>query len=283
MDEEAPPVTESVAVIGAGRMGVGIGQRLAIAGYQVRLYDSSSLVAAKAVETIRHGPYGLEELTARKRLGDKEVSGILERISVLGSIEAAVAGSELVVEAVPEDFSVKAEVFRAVETCLPVGATLATNTSGLPISSLSSVTTRAADVIGWHWAAPAQVMRLAEIIRHPGTSARSEARVVEVAHKCGCRPEVILDSPFHWGFVTNRLLMAVFREANAIVYDGVATARQVDQLVRDCLRWPEGPFELQQGVHLTRSNEAQYESRQPRLVADWHKQKSPRAKEFPRE
>jgi len=118
------------------------------------------------------------------------------------------------------------------------------NSSGFSIGALAGATDRAERVIGWHWATPASVIKVAEITVHRGTADSVRDAVVEAARRCGKHPEVIHDQPLAWGFVANRVFAAAMREARQIVDEGVATPEQVDRLMKDCYRWPAGPFEM---------------------------------------
>jgi 3-hydroxybutyryl-CoA dehydrogenase len=90
-------------------------------------------------------------------------------------------------------------------------------------------------------------MRLAEITVHTETSDEARDAVVAVAARCGKDPQVIKDDTRHWGFVANRIMGVVVREARQIVAEGIATPEQVDVLLKDCFRWPVGPFEMTGG------------------------------------
>jgi 3-hydroxyacyl-CoA dehydrogenase len=159
------------------------------------------------------------------------------------------AAVDLVVEAVPEKLELKQQVFRDLDAAAPAGTILASNTSGFPIGQIAEVTTRPELVVGWHWASPPAVMRLAEIVRTNVTSDATVQTIVDVATACGKNPVVITDAPSGtWGFVANRVYAAMLREANAVIDEGIATREQVDMLMVDCFRWPVGPFGMVQGA-----------------------------------
>lgn len=242
----------TVAMIGAGVMGSGIAQVLARGGYTVHLYDVQGDALTGAVDRIEHGKYGLRRGVAIGKATEADVAAALERIATFTDLAAAVADADLVIEAVPEDLGLKVRVFRQLDRLAPPHAILASNTSGFPISGLAYATDRADRVIGWHFASPVPAMRLAEITVHPETSDTTRDAVVAVAARCGKNPVVIKDDTRHWGFVANRIFGAVAREARQIVAEGIATPEQVDTLVKDCFRWPVGPFELTGGR--TRTN-----------------------------
>ncbi len=237
----------TVAMIGAGVMGAGIAQVLASGGYDVHLYDVRAEALTAALERIEHGKYGLRRGIALGKVTGAQMTAALERIATFSDLAAACAGVDLVVEAVPEDLGLKVQTFRHLDALAPPHAILASNTSGFPITGLAAATDRPAQVIGWHWASPVPVMKLAEIAVHKGTNVATRDAVVAIAARCGKNPTVINDDTRHWGFVANRIFGVVVREARQIVAEGIATPEQVDTLVKDCFRWPVGPFELTGG------------------------------------
>ncbi len=235
-------------VVGAGIMGTGIAHRLALHGYDVVLTDTSDKAANRALETIRCGPWGLDAAVERGLIDAETADAAHARIRAESDLGAACADADIVVEAVYEDLAIKIRLFRQLDELCPERTILASNTSGFPIDALAAATQRPQKVIGWHFASPVPVMQLSEIVVHPETDDDTRDTVVAVATSMGTHPEVVRDDPFHWGFVTSRILFALFREADAIVADRVATAEQVDILVKDCFRWPLGPFEMRSGI-----------------------------------
>ena len=113
---------------------------------------------------------------------------------------------------------------------------------------MAAATERPDRVIGWHWASPAPVMRMAEIVSTRDTADTTVETIVAVAKACGKNPVVVRDNPTTWGFVANRVYFAMVAEANRVVADGVATEDQVDQLMMDGFRWPSGPFGMVKGA-----------------------------------
>jgi 3-hydroxybutyryl-CoA dehydrogenase len=238
---------KAVAMIGAGVMGAGIAQVLAANGYHVHLYDVRDEALTNARERIEHGRFGLRRGVEIGKTTPEQLETALANLTTTTDLAAACADVDLVIEAVPEDLGLKVQVFRELDRLAPPRAIFASNTSGFPITGLAYATDRPAQVIGWHFASPVPVMRLAEIAVHKGTAAETRDAVVAVAARCGKNPQVINDDTRHWGFVANRILMTVVREARQIVAEGIATPEQVDMLVKDCFRWPVGPFEMTGG------------------------------------
>jgi len=236
-----------IGVIGAGVMGGGIAQSLALGGYEAVCTD----IAAQALDDARRdaetGRFGLAGAVARGKLGAAEADAARARIIWTPKLEEA-ASCELVVECVPERLDLKLRVFRELDRLAPASAILASNTSGFPIAALAGATERPQQVIGWHWASPAFVMRFAEVVVTNDTRADVRERVCEVATRCGKHPVVVKDQPLAWGFVANRVYGAMLREAARVVEEGVATHEQVNQLMVDCFRWPVGPFAMVKGA-----------------------------------
>lgn len=237
----------TIGVIGAGVMGGGIAQCTALAGYETVCTD----IAEKALDDARRdaetGRFGLAGAVARGKLSVEGAAVARSRITWTRELEEA-ARCDLVIECVPERLDLKLRVFRDLDRLAPAGAILASNTSGFPIAAMAGATQRPQQVIGWHWASPAFVMRFAEIVVTADTAAPVRERVCEVATRCGKHPVVVKDQPMAWGFVANRVYGAMLREAARVVEEGVATHEQVNQLMVDCFRWPVGPFAMVKGA-----------------------------------
>ena len=228
-------------------MGGGIAQVCALAGDEVVCYDIAPAALDDARAHVTTGRFGLDGAVARAKVTREEADAALQRITFTSSFETA-ATTDLVIEAVPERLEVKIRVFRDLDRIAPPETILASNTSGLPIAALAASTDRPDRVIGWHWASPAPVMKLAEIVVTPETSAATIATVTDAATRCGKHPIVVKDNPMQWGFVANRVYFAMVREAQRVVDEGIASRADVDQLMMDCFRWPSGPFGMVAGA-----------------------------------
>lgn len=236
-----------IGVLGAGVMGGGIAQVCAIGGYDVVCYDIDAVALAAGREHATTGRYGIENAVERGKLTRDEADAATARLTFSESFTDA-AGTDLVVEAVPERLDLKIRVFRDLDHAAPAHTILCSNTSGFSIQAVGAATDRPDKVIGWHWASPAPVMKLAEIIRTPATSDETVATVSAVASRCGKNPVVVKDTAMAWGFVANRVYFAMIAEAQKVVNEGIATPDQVDQLMMDCFRWLTGPFGMVKGA-----------------------------------
>jgi len=240
--------SERVGVIGSGVMGSGIAQVLAVAGHEVRSYDLDSAALDRARTSVATGRFGIANAVERGKLTQADADAALARLTFTTQLDEAL-DVDVVIEAIPEKLGVKLQFWRDADQRAPERAIFCSNSSGFPIEAMAAVVGRSDRLVGWHWASPAPVMRLAEIVRGPETSDATAATIVELATACGKNPVVIKDSPDGtWGFVANRVYMAMIKEANACIDEGIATREQVDQLMVDCFRWPVGPFGMVQGA-----------------------------------
>jgi 3-hydroxybutyryl-CoA dehydrogenase len=233
--------------MGAGVMGSGIAQVMAIAGHETVCYDIADEALAKGREIVDTGRFGVKSAVERGKLTAEEAEAALERLTFTTDLDE-VAGTDVVIEAVPERLDLKITVFRDLDQRAPEGTILASNSSGFPIAAIGAATDRPDKVIGWHWASPAPVMKLAEIVTTKVTSEETVETIRRLAAGAGKNPIVVKDTARHWGYVANRVYGAMGREARQVVAEGIATAEEVDQLMVDCFRWPTGPFGMGRGA-----------------------------------
>jgi 3-hydroxyacyl-CoA dehydrogenase len=209
------------AVIGTGTMGPGMGAVLARAGIETALYD----VSAEALERAR----AASELAAAvlDRLDAvKEDGGSLRFETELG---AALDGSDLVLEAVPERLDLKQEVFPRFEDVVAPEAVLASNTSGIPITKIASVCRYPERVVGLHWSNPPHLIPMIEVIPGEQTSQETVDAASELVRRIGYHPVVEKEVA---GFVENRILYAILRECLDLVDRGIIDPEGLDLNVR---------------------------------------------------
>ncbi len=262
-----------VAVVGAGYMGQGIAEVLALAGFDCALADQSAELAQAALGHL------LAEADAHEASGLIPSGGssvVGSRVRAAASIEDAVVGADLVVEAVFELREVKEAVLRRISDAASPLAAIATNTSSISISSLSACVTHPERFLGAHWFNPPQFVPGVEVISCGATSGRVLEQVEDLLRRVGKQPARAGDQP---GFVANRLQYALFQEAAAVVEEGIATPEAVDEIVRSTFgfRLPFfGPFAIADmaGLDIYRGTyailEDAYEGRfvAPRLLLD---------------
>ncbi|WP_124728656.1 3-hydroxyacyl-CoA dehydrogenase family protein [Staphylospora marina] len=235
---------ERIAVIGAGLMGSGIAQALAMGGKNVQLHDLSDVALQKAMDSIQSS---LSRFVKSGKLSEEQREAALSRIRLFREPEDAVQNVQLVIEAVPENLKLKQEVFRRLDRLTPPEVILATNTSELSVTAIASATSRPQRVLGMHWFHPAPVMKLVEIVRGVRTSDETVEAVRKLSVDIGKETVTVKDSQ---GFVTSRALAAHMIECMRMLEEGVATAEDIDKAIRLGLNYPMGPFELADYVGL---------------------------------
>jgi 3-hydroxybutyryl-CoA dehydrogenase len=227
----------TIGVVGAGTMGHGIAQVAAQSGYQVTLVD----VVPAALERGRTQiGKGLERLVSKGKLAAEDRDQALGRLTTGGEL-AALAGADLVVEAVVEREDVKRNVLSELDRVCSAHAILATNTSSISITRLAASTSRPEKVIGMHFMNPVPVMQLVEVIRGLATSQETWEAVEAASRKMGKTPVEVHDAP---GFVSNRVLMPMINEAIFCLYEGVGKAEAIDEVMKLGMNHPMGPLAL---------------------------------------
>ncbi|MBM4013944.1 MAG: 3-hydroxybutyryl-CoA dehydrogenase [Planctomycetes bacterium] len=228
---------KKVGVVGAGTMGNGIAQVFAQAGIAVTMVDAFEPSLEKGIATIRGS---LARLVKKGTLPQADADAIAARVKpsprLLDAVEA-----DLIVEAVPETFELKVDVFKRLSEATPPATILASNTSSISITRLAAKTDRADRVIGMHFMNPVPVMKLVEIIRGQLTSDATADTIVETTRKLGKVPVLANDFP---GFVSNRVLMPMINEAIFCLMEGVATKEAIDEVMKLGMAHPMGPLAL---------------------------------------
>lgn len=228
---------KKVMVIGAGQMGNGIAQVFAQVGYDTVQYDINMEFVDKGVATIDKN---LSRGVKKGKMTEEQKAEILGRIKKSISLDDA-ADCDLVVEAIVENMEIKSKVFSQLDKIAPAHAILATNTSSLPITRIAACTNRPAQVIGMHFMNPVPVMKLVEIIRGVATSDEVCTTIEDLCEKIGKVAVPCNDVP---GFVSNRVLQVMINEALHELYEGVATAEGIDNIMKLGMNHPMGPLEL---------------------------------------
>jgi 3-hydroxyacyl-CoA dehydrogenase len=221
------------AVIGAGTMGGGIAMCFANAGIPVTLVDVSAEALARGLDTVGAN---YRSTAARGGFTAAEMEARLQ--SIAGTTDlAAVAGTDIVIEAVFEDMGVKRKLFAELDRIAKDGAVLVSNTSYLDIDALARGTSRPQAVIGMHFFSPANVMRLVEVVRGALTAPQTLATAIAVARRLGKIPAVV--GVCH-GFVGNRMLRLRSVEAERLLLEG-ALPQDIDAALVG-FGFPMGPF-----------------------------------------
>ena len=229
---------KKVCVLGAGIMGSGIAQAVAAAGFEVSVRDIEDRFIEKGLATIKSH---LDRAVEKEKIEAKEAKAIIGRITGTTDLKDATAEADLVIEAVVENMRVKREVFAELDVICKPDTILASNTSGLSITEIASVTNRPDKVLGVHFFNPAPVMELVELIRGYLTSDHTVATAKTFIEKLGKTAIEVKEAP---GFAVNRILCPMINEAIFVYSEGIASVEDIDQAMALGANHPMGPLAL---------------------------------------
>ncbi|MFN3135288.1 MAG: 3-hydroxybutyryl-CoA dehydrogenase [Candidatus Kryptonium sp.] len=229
---------KKVTVVGAGTMGSGIAHVLSQNGYLVNLIDINKGVLEKAINVIRQN---MDRQIKKGLMTEEEKEQAIARINTLTSLESGAKDADFVIEAATENVKIKKDIFKSLDLVCKPEVILATNTSSISITEIASATNRPDKVIGMHFFNPVPVMKLVEIIRGHDTSDETFKITKELAEKLGKTTVEVKDYP---GFVSNRILMPMINEAIYCLMEGVASAEDIDTVMKLGMNHPMGPLAL---------------------------------------
>ncbi|MGK0272404.1 MAG: 3-hydroxybutyryl-CoA dehydrogenase [Cocleimonas sp.] len=228
---------KTIGVVGAGTMGNGIAQVFAASNFDVILQDINEDQLEKGIATISNS---LDRLIKKEKVTEEYKQKTLSNIKTNITLDS-LSDADLIVEAASENLSIKSEIFHKLDEICKPSAILATNTSSISLTRIARETTRPEKVIGMHFMNPVPVMKLVEIIRALQTNDETYASIEELSKQIGKVPVECNDSP---GFVSNRILMPMINEAIYTVYEGVAKAEAIDEIMMLGMAHPMGPLAL---------------------------------------
>jgi 3-hydroxybutyryl-CoA dehydrogenase len=228
-----------VCVVGAGVMGHQLSTLAAIKGFETFCADIAHEQLEKAQTFVDRY---LPERVAKEKLTQAEADAAKRRLHFTSSLEEAASKADFVIEAGPEQLQMKRDLFSQLDAICPSHTILATNSSSIVSSLIADATRRPDRVCNMHFFFPALVMNIVEVVKGPHTSAETAQTAVDFALALGKTP-VLLEKEIY-GFVANRVLYAMFREAWNLVTQGIATPQQIDLAVEGALGHPMGPFRI---------------------------------------
>ncbi|VAX22943.1 3-hydroxybutyryl-CoA dehydrogenase [hydrothermal vent metagenome] len=226
-----------VSIIGAGTMGNGIAHVFALNGFSVDLIDVNDEILNKAKNKISNN---LDRQVKKEIITDSDKGNALNRIKLIIGIDNIDSKSDLVIEAIIENKSVKLELWKKVNSIVDQNSIFASNTSAISITELSA-DIRPDKFIGMHFMNPVPVMKLVEIIRGYSTSNETYNTIKELSEALKKTPVEVHDYP---GFISNRILMPMINEAVYTLYEGVASAEDIDTVMKLGMAHPMGPLTL---------------------------------------
>jgi 3-hydroxybutyryl-CoA dehydrogenase len=229
--------TKTLGVIGAGTMGSGIAQVMAASGYDVVLNDIDDAAVGRGLATIGAG---LQRLVSKEKLSEEARSAALERITRSTRLED-LAACDVVVEAATEKVELKLKIFADLDRIVKPDAILASNTSSISLTRIAGATKRPDQVIGMHFFNPVPVMQLVELIRALQTSDATYDAIRALTAKLGKTTVEVRNSP---GFVANRILLPMLNEAVFCLHERLASAEDIDRVMKLGMAHPIGPLAL---------------------------------------
>ncbi len=230
---------KQISVIGAGQMGRQIAMLCALGGYETTLYDLDKdqlMQAEQALELL------MKQWVQKGKIDEEGTGQAFSRLTFTNEFERAAESPDLVIEAVVEKLSVKKELFQALEESVPAHTIFATNSSTIVNSLLAPVTSRPDKFVNMHFFFPPVVMNCVEVVMSEQTSEETAQAAIEVCKQINRRPFLLRKEIS--GFVANRILGAIHKEALHLYEEGIADFQDIDQICRTALGHPIGPFEL---------------------------------------
>lgn len=227
----------TIGVVGAGTMGSGIAQVAMLGGLRVLLYDAIGAALVKGRSRIA------QSVTRGVQRGHIQAEAAEEALGRLGAVTqlTEMRGAQCIIEAAPEDLSLKQRLFAELEEATDPAAILATNTSSLSVTAIAGASKHPGRVVGMHFFNPVPVMALVEVVAGQRTDPAVVEEALELARRLGKTPVRAKDTP---GFIVNRIARHFSLEALRILGEGRLTHEQIDRVMKGAGRFRMGPFEL---------------------------------------
>jgi 3-hydroxybutyryl-CoA dehydrogenase len=229
---------KKICVLGAGLMGAGIAQVSAEAGYEVSMRDIEDRFVQGGLNIIKKN---YERAISKGKMTKEQADAWLSKVKGTLDLAEAVKGAQVVIEAVIENIDLKKQVYKELDQLCAKDTILATNTSGLSITEIASMTKRPEKVIGMHFFNPVPVMKLVEIIKGQSSSEETFAVIKALSEKLGKTPITVNEAP---GFAVNRILVPMINEAIFVLQEGIASAEDIDKGMVLGANHPIGPLAL---------------------------------------
>ena len=226
---------DTVGVIGAGTMGQGIAHVIALAGYDVQLFDMEPGATEQAMIKIKEN---LQKGVEKGKLSQDQLEEALPRITHIEKLKDIKA--DLVIEAIIENLEIKQKLFSYLESTLSEKVILCTNTSSISVTKIASALQNPRRFVGMHFFNPAHIMKLVEVISASGTSEEVLDLAKNFVHSLGKKPVVAKDAP---GFIVNRVARHFYVESLRVLEEQVASVEDIDRLV-EATGFRMGPFRL---------------------------------------
>ena len=227
----------TIGIIGCGTMGAGIAQVAATYGNKVVVVDTNEMALIQASQRMTNT---IEKLIAKGKMTEEAGNALLQQITWTHQ-QDALAESNMVIEAIVENVSIKQALFSSIETIVNDTCILASNTSSLSITSIASACKNPTRVIGIHFFNPAALMELVEIIPALQTSSETTVRAKSIIDSWNKKTVLAKDTP---GFIVNRIARPFYSEAIRLYEEGIAGIETIDYALKTFGGFKMGPFEL---------------------------------------
>ncbi len=235
---------KKICVLGAGLMGAGIAQTAAQAGFDVSIRDMEDRFVENGLASIKNN---LDRAVSKGKMEKDETQKVMGRIKGTIDLKEAACDADMVIEAIIEIMEVKKQVYKELDTLCKKETIFASNTSGLSITEMASVTQRPGQVIGMHFFNPVPVMRLVELIKGFSTSDETLDIAKAYVEKIKKTAIEVQEAP---GFAVNRILCPMINEAIFVLAEGIASAKDIDEGMMLGANHPIGPLALADMVGL---------------------------------
>ncbi len=228
---------ETVGIVGAGTMGNGIAQAVAVAGLRAVMIDVTDAALAKGMATLTHS---MERLVSKGKLDAAVRDAALARVETSTDYQR-LAAADLVIEAATENAELKTRILKQIETAARPDAIIASNTSSISITALAATLAEPARFIGMHFFNPVPMMPLVEVISGLQTRKQVAEDVRQLALRLEKTPIAVKNAP---GFVVNRILVPMINEAFFVLAEGIASPEEIDAGMKLGANQPIGPLAL---------------------------------------
>jgi 3-hydroxybutyryl-CoA dehydrogenase len=228
---------KKIIVCGAGTMGNGIAHIFALNGFTVQIYEINESGAQKGLKTIEAN---LDRQIKKGLITEQKKNETLNNLTIVNDINKIDADSDLVIEAIFENEEAKVKLFNELDKVININCIFASNTSSISITKLSKFN-RPDKFIGMHFMNPVPMMKLVEIIKGYSTSEDTYSKIYNLCSQIGKEPVTVNDYP---GFISNRILMPLINEAIYALYENVASAEDIDKVMKLGMNHPMGPLQL---------------------------------------
>ena len=228
---------ETIGIVGAGQMGIGIAQACATAGLDVMLNDVDASALTRSVDRLSAS---FDRLVSKGKITSGEAAGAMARVHAAPTL-GAFAACDVLIEAATENVRIKQQILQDLDAVANTDAIVATNTSSVSITKLAATLADPSRFVGMHFFNPVPAMALVEVIRGMQTSDATFDATVVLAERLGKSAIQVKNAP---GFVVNRILVPMINEAVFVLQEGCASAEEIDAGMRLGANHPMGPLAL---------------------------------------